>query len=137
MTTFPEDFRTFLIASTSLADSLGSTVNVHYNHVPQHISRPYIWYRTASDTVPRCMDKTGGIHQAFLDVEVVGPSEIDAQAVADHLHAKVDGYKGTVGNSSAQGMFLRDKDDAYEPRNINDDDGRHVCAYDLEVWYTT
>lgn len=137
MATFMEDFRTFLIASTSLADALGSTVAVHYNHVPQHMPRAYIWFRSAADTVLFTMDKVGGIHQANYDVEVIADSESTAQSVADKLRTKCDGYKGTVANSSAQGMFLRDKSDDYQPRGIDDDEGRSVIAYDMEVWYTT
>lgn len=137
MAIFPEDLRSLLVATTSLADSLGSTLGVHYNHVPQRSVLSYIWFRTASDNVPLCLKGETGIHHAMYDVEVVGATESAAQTVADHVHAKLHGFKGTVANSSAQGMFLMDKDDTYVPKGINSDDGRHVIAYDLEVWYST
>ena len=137
MTVFPEDLRTFLIASTSLSDSLGTTQSVHYNFVPQHMNRAYIWFRTASDTVPRTLDQVGGIHEAFIDIEVVADSESNAQTVADHVHARLDGVKTAAGNSSIKGMFLADKEDDYLSRNIDSDDGRHVIAYELRVWYST
>lgn len=136
MTTMPQDLRTFIIGSTSIT-SLIST-RCHYNKMPQSSQRPNIWFRVTSDTEPRTMDGVGGIHEAFVDIECAGLTEDSTQAVADVLKPRLDGYKGTMGNVTANGAFLSDKDDDYVPfSNENDPEGVHVISFGLHLWYTT
>ncbi len=135
MANFPEDLRT-LMTSTTAITALTST-RIHYNHSPQTSARPQIWFRTSSDTEERTLDAAGGLHEAFLDIECIGETEADAQAVADAVKNLLDGYRGAVTSHSAQGIFVSDKDDQYFPKSINSDDGRHVVAFDARVFYTS
>lgn len=131
----PVHIRSLILASTSVT-SLVST-RVHYNHVPQQSARPNIWFRVTSDNEQRTLDKSGGLHEARCDIECVGVTETSAQAVADAVKNKLDGYKGSMGTCTAQGVFVLDKDDDYIPFSNEGDDGLHVVSYELHLFYTT
>lgn len=135
MTTMPQDLRTFIIGSTGVSSLVGS--RCHYNKLPQKSEYPHVWFRVTSDTEPRTMDGVGGMHDANLDLECAGLDEDDAQAVADAVKDRLDGYKGTIGNVSAKAIFLSDKDDDYEPFSNESNEGVHVNAYSVRVVYTT
>lgn len=135
MATFPEDLRTFISGSTAIT-ALVST-RIHYNHLPESSARPHVWYRVSSDNEELTMDGVGGMHECYVDLECVGVTESSAQAVADVVKTRLHGYKGAMGSSTAHGAFLTDKDDDYIPFSINSDEGAHVNAYSLHVWYST
>lgn len=135
MTTMPEDLRTFITGSTAVT-ALVST-RVHYNHLPEQSSYPHVWFRTAGDNEELTMDGTGGLHEAQIDLECAGLTETSAQAVADAIKPRLHGYKGAMGNITAQGIFVSDKDDDYEPFSNQSDEGVHVIAFGLRAWYTT
>ena len=135
MTTMPEDLRTFITGTTSVT-GLVST-RVHYNHIPENSARPHVWFRVTSDNEPLTMDGVGGIHEATVDVECVAETEREAQSVADAVKPRLHGYKGTMGNVSAKAIFVDDKDDDYFPKANESDEGLHVVALGLRVWYST
>jgi hypothetical protein len=83
------------------------------------------------------MDGVGGLHQAYADIECVGITETSAQAVADAVKGKLDGFSGAMGSLTAQAVFLRDKDDDYLPWSNLGDEGAHVVAFSLAMWYST
>lgn len=135
MTTMPEDLRT-LITGTTAVTSLIST-RCHYNHAPESAARPFVWFRVSRDDEELTLDAVGGMHEADVDLECCGLTETSAQAVADAVKSRLHGYLGTMGNVSAKGIFVRNKDDNYVPFSIQSDEGVHVVAYDVNVWYST
>jgi len=135
MTCMPEDLRTLVTATTPLSTLIGT--RCHYNHVPESSAKPFVWFRVASDTEERTLDGVGGLHEALVDMECNASTETSAQSVADALKAKLDGYKGAMGNETAQAAFLRDKDDDYVPYSNASDEGAHVVSFTLTLWYTT
>lgn len=135
MTTMPSDLRT-LITGTTAVTGLVST-RVYYNKTPQSGARPFVWYRITNDNEPLTMDGVGGMHESYIDIECVGATEASAQAVADAVKGRLHGYAGTMGNVSCKGAFLEDKDDDYVPLSTSGEDGLHVIAYSLNLWYST
>lgn len=131
----PEDLRTLVLGTTPVSGLVGT--RVHYNQVPQPTGKPHIWFRVSSDNEELTMDRVGGLHEAFVDMECVGTSESSAQAVADAVKSRLHGFKGSMGNVTAQGVFVRDKDDDYLPFANQSDEGAHVVAYSVNVWYST
>lgn len=135
MATMPEDLVSFIAGSTAIS-TLVST-RVHYGQIPQSSAYPHIWCKTTTDNEELTMDGTGGLHEAFVDLECAAKTESEAQALADVVKPRMHGYKGTMGSSTAQGIFLSDKDDEYIPFSNQSDDGVHVIAYTARLWYTT
>jgi len=133
MATMPADLRALITSSTAIT-ALVST-RVHYNHLPESSARPHIWYRVASDNEELTMDGTGGLHEAFVDLECVGVTEDSAQDLADAVKEFLHGHKGAMGASTASAIFVTDKDDDYVPFAIESDEGAHVDAYTLHIWY--
>ena len=138
MTTIAEDIKTFVIASTAINSKIGTgtAARCHYNALPQSSIREHIWFRVSGDTVERTLDKVGGLHEAYVDLECAAALESESQALADSVQGRLDGYAGAMGNSTVQGCFLSDKDDSYEPR-IKRTSGVHVATFDMHLWYTT
>lgn len=135
MATMPEDLLNFIASSTAVS-SLVST-RVHYSHLPETSQYPHIWFKTTTDNEELTMDGVGGLHEAFVDMECAAASESEAQALADVLKPRLHGYKGTMGSSTAQAIFVSDKDDEYIPFSNQSDDGVHVVAFTAQLWYTT
>lgn len=135
MATMPQDLLTFIASSTAVS-ALVST-RVHYSHLPQPSAYPHIWFKTTTDNEELTMDAVGGLHEAFVDLECAALSESEAQALADVVKPRLHGYKGTMGSSTAQGIFVSDKDDEYIPFSNQSDDGVHVVAFTAQLWYTT
>lgn len=136
MTTFAEDLKTYVVADST---GVNATISgrMHFNQLPQDSSRPHIWYRTASDRVDLTLDKTGGLHEARYDLECIATSASVAQSLADAVKSRLHGVQATVGNSKAQGIFVEDADDSYEPQGNGADAGLHVVALDIRAFYTT
>ena len=131
----PEDLRTLIRGTTSVTGLVGT--RVHYNQLPQESTFPHVWFRVASDDEPLTMDGVGGMHEADVDLECAGLTEASAQSVSDVVKARLHGYAGTMGNISAKGIFLSNKDDDYEPFSNQSDEGVHVIAHTVKVWYST
>ena len=135
MTTMPEDLRTFIRGTTTVTALVGT--RVHYNHLPQESDYPHLWYRVTSDNEDLTFDAVGGQHEALLDLECAAKTESEVQALADVVKPRLHGYRGTLGNINAQGIFVSDKDDDYQPFSNLSDEGVHVIAFGLRAWYTT
>lgn len=135
MTTMPQDMRTLILGTTPVTNLIGT--RCHYNHLPESSVMPHVWFRVPSDNEELTMDGVGGLHDAQVDIECAGLTEDSAQAVADVIKARLHGYAGAMGNVSAKGIFLADKDDDYVPFSNESDEGVHVIAFGATVWYTT
>lgn len=135
MTCLPQDLRTLIVATTAITDLIST--RCHYNHVPESAAKPFVWFRVASDNEDLTLDGTGGLHEALCDLECAADSESAAQGLADAVKATLHGYSGTMGNETAQAAFVSDKDDDYLPYSNQSDEGAHVVAFTLTVWYTT
>lgn len=134
-TTLPQDLRTFITGSTAITALVSS--RVHYNYAPISSAKPHIWFRVTNDNEPLTMDGAGGLHDSNVDVECVGLTEDSAQGVADAVKNRLHGYKGALGNITCKAAFVDDKDDDYIPFSVQSDEGSHVIAYNVRVWYST
>ena len=136
----PEDLITYITGTTAVTSLVGSSTapRVHYSKIPQASELSHVWLRTSSDTEDRTLDAAGGLHEAFVDIECVASTESAAQSLADAVKDRLDGTSHTaIGNITAQGIFLSDKDDQYIPKSIDEDVGRSVVAFDLRMFYST
>lgn len=135
MTHMPEDLRTFIVGTTAVTQYVST--RVHYAQLPQSSAYPHVWFRVTSDTEERTMDGVGGMHEAYVDLECAALTPGSAQDLADAIKTRLDGYAGTMGNITARGIFLRDKDDDYIPFTNQSDEGVSVIAFTGHCWYTT
>jgi hypothetical protein len=128
-----EDFRSFLLAQTPIAQGFGS--KIHVNSVPEEIDPPYIWVRRSGASHERTLGQGQG-EQAFQerwDLEVItdDPSDIDGLA---KLIRDLDGAKGTFGHGTIQGLFVEDYSDEYIPKGVFSDEGLDVVAFQVVIY---
>jgi hypothetical protein len=83
----------------------------------------------------RTLDGSGGLREAFCDIECAATSEDTVQDLAEDVKEKLDGYKGDMGLHTVNAIFLRDKDDDYVPYTNNGDEGVHVVAFEAQLFY--
>lgn len=135
MSHMPEDLRAFIVGTTAVTRYIST--RCHYNDVPQISAKSFAWFRVAADSEELTMDGVGGLHEAMVDIEAVGATETAAQDAGDAIKVRLHGYKGTPGSITCQGAWISDKDDSYFPYANRSDEGAHVVAYSLRMFYTT
>ncbi len=135
MTTIGEDFITFITASTSITDVISD--RIFQNKIDQSSTEDRIWFMRASEDEPLTLDAIGGLKTTAFDVECIS-DDIDVSiTLAEKVKERTHGFNGAIGNQTAQGIFVTDKDDGYIPRGNESDDGSHVSALTVSIWHTT
>lgn len=133
---FPPSLRTYIIGSTYVTDEIST--RCHYNaNAPEYSAHPFVWFRVNQDNEELTLDGTGGMHECYVDLECVGDTEATAQAAADAVKARLHGTKGTMGSVTCHACFVNDKDDDYVPYMAEGNEGAHIVAYTVKVWYST
>lgn len=127
------DLTTYLRASTAIT-SVVST-RIHHNVVPQDASRPYIWFRRTSENEELTMDGVGELVETDIDIECWTETSAASDSLANAVKTRLNGVRGTVGTASVGGMFVKSKDDDYEPRGAYADTGMHVIALGVKIWH--
>jgi len=138
MASIGEDLRTFVLASTDVSADVGS--RMHQNVVPQAQQQtlPRIWYRRGGKADDLDLDGTKGqLIATTFDVECIAASVDAAMDLADVVHDRLHGYRGSFGGRTVKGCFIDDQDDDYEPKGIGSDDGLTVAALSLRIFHTT
>lgn len=129
------DLKTYVTASTSCNVVIGG--RMHQNSTPQDASKPFVWYQRTMENEPLTLDGVGGLRQVMFDVECVTPDVSTAESLADKVKTRLNGKRGTFGNSAAKGVFVADHSDDYAPKSVGGDSGLHVAAFAVTIWYTT
>lgn len=129
------DLKTYIVSSTSCNAVLSG--RVHQNSAPQETSRPFIWYQRRSENESLTLDGAGGLRQVQFDVECITGDPLTSESLSDKVKTRLNGKRGTFGNSSAKGVFVTDHDDDYIPKGAGLDSGLHVASFNVTVWYTT
>jgi len=115
---------------TSLVDARVSQATV-----PEGESLPYIWInRGASETLDDLSanpSDTTAFYESF-DVECVSGDLAKAQLLAAEVKS-LHKNRGEFGAGAVQALIVSDHSDHYRPKNIGDDDGRHVASVEIEI----
>jgi len=130
-----EDLKTYVTASTSInADISG---RMHYNRRPQRAVGAFIWYQRQDFSEPLTLDGGGGLGMTRYDVEC-GSTNLDtAYDLADKVRARLHGTSGTVGATTALGIFVEDQDEDYFLKSIDSDEAINIAALSIIVHHRT
>lgn len=132
-----ESLRDFLADDATIAGIVGAAPNsrIHYGHTPQGFNRPFLWYQRRGTEDDELLDDEAGAMplRVFFDLECVSlvVSEMDALAAA--VRQRLANHRGSFGGMTVLGIFVRDQDDDYVPRNVSGDVGLHLAAFDVEI----
>lgn len=125
--------RAFLLSDATLQQYVGD--RVHQAHVPETSDGDFIYFAREAMEPHRVLD-TGVIAPLVnrFSLEIISSDLDRAQAIAATVRSKLDGYRGTFGDGTTQGIFVDDHNDDYVPRAIYGDEGKHVAAFSVEVY---
>lgn len=143
MTTIGEDLRTYVVASTTVNAIIGGSTastlaRMFQSHVPEGAAYPLIWFERASENDELGLDGSSGPKESIWDFECLTEDEANhAVVLADAVKARLHGYQGTMGNAVCKAAFVEDHDDDYQVKAIDSDEGRHLSALQVTVFYTT
>lgn len=133
MSTFAQDFRTFLVAQPAISAAVGT--HVHVGSVPQEIAPPYIYLQRARATQERTLDQEQGEipFEEQWDIEAISADPDQLAAITDAVRG-IDCARGVFGAGRMQSIFLEDQADDYIPKGIFSDTGLDVAAWSATVY---
>jgi len=130
-----ENLVTFLLADSSLSTSLGTRCN--QIRALQDFAYPFaVLFRTGTDgDSERTLNQGVGVSpfRKFFNLEVVSDDIDEAADIAERVKAYADGFGGTFGDTTIQGIFIEDHDDDYQSRAVLDDEAVYIQALQLEL----
>jgi uncharacterized protein YheU (UPF0270 family) len=130
-----ENLIAFLLDDSSLSSSLGTQVG--QMRALQEWEYPQaIVFRTGTDgDTDRTLDQAVGIKpfRQFYDIEIVSDDVDEAVDIADRVKVIADGFNGTFGATTCQGIFVEDHDDSYQPRGVDEDEAVYIQALRVEI----
>lgn len=128
------NFRSHLLASTGIAAVVSD--RIHQTKMSEQSSFPAIWFQRVGEEEEITLDGEGGLKQTTFDLECISTDLDESIDLGITVKRYIHGWSGTLSGTTAtvQGVFVRDKDDDYIPRNEGSDDGRTVSALSVEVW---
>jgi hypothetical protein len=137
MTDISANFRTFLLADSSITAKVSD--RIFAIKVPQNKGLPigpFIWFRKRQALSHDTLDGPAGESpfDFYFDIECVAKNnEVLALQVAELVRTRCNNYRGSVGDSTALGIFVNDQDDDYEAQSTGGDDSFCYGALDVRV----
>ena len=126
------DFRTIL-ANDAGVSALVST-KIYWNEIPQGKTKPVICLHLVSEINSHTMSGTVDLENSIVQVDCWAETLTDATALSDAAKTALDGYSGTVGSTTFQGVFKQsERQDVSKPSNGN---GKlHRVSSDYQVFH--
>lgn len=128
-----EDVRTLITSFTSITDRVKE--RVHHNHMPETSEYPAVFFARSSREPMRTIDGDTSLRATRYSVECLSTGLDEAMDLADDLTEALEGYRGTQGATTFQGVFVEDVDDDYIPLNDASDEGINFAALQIAVWH--
>jgi hypothetical protein len=135
MTDIAPDLRTKLLTDSVLTSLVGS--RIHLSHVPQIGAESYIWLAQSGSIEDDTLDDTPGTeaNAKTFDLECISyKSQQEASAIRERVRAVLSKFRGTLGNTTVQGVFVEDSLDEYQPRGLGSDEGAYVQTFRVTVF---
>lgn len=138
MASIGEDLRDYLLSLPELTALVDE--RIHQDHVPQTPLDPdgyferYIWFESVAIGREECTNQSQGSPPEWweINLECIAYTGQEADAMVEVIRG-LDGYKGTLGARTVQGLFVDDQTDDYLPRGLRTDVGASVKAVALEI----
>lgn len=135
MADFSIGLRSLLLADSSLTNLIGA--RVHNNHVPSKPGNNYVWFATSTTQENDVLDASVGDEPQAItyDIECISlESNATALSIKSRIRGVLNKYRGTIGDTTTQGIFVDELPEDYEPRGISGDQGAYVQACRVQVF---
>lgn len=126
------DFWSLLTSQSSITDLVGT--RIYWSEAKQGKQRPLIVLHLISEISEYTVAGTVDLESSLVQVDCWGNTLTDALAVSEAVKAVLSGYKGTVGDTTFQGVFKEsERQDFSKPGN--GEEKFHRVSSDYQVWH--
>lgn len=125
------DLRAMLVGHAPLTALVGQ--RIYWDEVPQGADRPCIVMYLVSGSTGYHMQGPDKLTSARIQFDCQAVLSTDKWAMADALEALLSGYRGAVGGTYFDGMFLALGRDKTEP--ATNSGTFRVRQLDFEIWF--
>lgn len=136
MADLAENLRTFILADTPIAASIGT--RCYQGMAPQSdiATFPFIWFARSRRQLDRTLDAAAGdaADEQWFDLECISDDLDESQDLAEAVEDRLNNYRGTVGTQTVQAIFVDDQDDNYVPRGTMGETELHVAALSVQIF---
>src|SRR5262245_24423190 len=105
--------RAFLLADSGISAAVGGE-RVFPVTLPQGENRPSVVYTRISGVGDHHMQGASGLARPRYQIDAYAPLADEANALADLVKARLDGYRGPMGVITVQGAFFETERDDYQ-----------------------
>lgn len=133
-----EDFRTLLLTEGGSPPPLPVLVGarVYWNERPQATALPSVTLTRVTGQPQYEMDRPSGLVMSRVQVDCWGATYASAKGVARAIKSVSSGFRGTVGGTAFQGVFIdSERDLDLEPTTPDAAERFHRVSLDLMVWH--
>jgi hypothetical protein len=130
--TFEEDFRTLAL---SPAVRLIIEDRMTWGELPQGRVRPMVALWNTTDLPDYQLSGPSGLQHVFLQIDCWAIALAESLSVARAIKERLDGFSGTIGGTTFQGVFFVGRRNSKEPIAGSPSQAYHRITLDLDVWY--
>lgn len=139
MATLGQDFRAFIVGSTSIAAaSTAWTITkpgvVELDKIGEQPPRPRVWMQRRRENEELDLSGNGGLVESTWDLEIISTDHSDRYSITNAIKRRLNGHEGTMGTRTVQGIFVEDHDDDYLPRGLAGEDAFYLSALSATIW---
>jgi hypothetical protein len=121
--------RTFLLGDGAIFVAVAGT-RIFPVTLPQGESRPSLVVTRISGLGDHHMQGASGLARPRYQIDAYAPKADDANALADLVKARLDGYRGPMGAVTVQGAFFETERDDYQA-----DAKLYRASRDYFIWF--
>jgi hypothetical protein len=125
--------RAFLLGDASIFDAVGGALPVPRIFpvvLPQGVKDPSIVYTRISGQGDHHMQGASGLARPRYQIDAYARKAEDANALADLVKARLDGFRGAMGAVNVQGVFFETERDDYQAESE-----LHRVSRDYFIWF--
>lgn len=131
-----DDFVEFLEADSAVA---AITTDISVGEVPASDDGipyldTYVWISQYDENDTLDLTGTSGLTEFRFDVECCAENELTAKQLARAVKKRCQAHKGTMGDTTVQGIFVESQDENYEAINRFRETQMTVVAMDITIF---
>ena len=121
------DLRAFLADDDGIGELVGT--RIYPDVAAQGAALPHLVYTRITTDRGHTMDGPEGVQRPQFLMPCWAETRLSARALADKVRAALDGYKGAMGETTVQAVFIRGDSDVFEF-----DPTRYISDLEFEIW---
>jgi hypothetical protein len=133
------DVTDLLVNDTTFAALVGSDDDSNVKIYPAMAvagdTEPYCVFLRESTEHMEYMLGAVGVAFGIYSIETHSGNYVEIMAIAEAIRAKLQGYHGTQGDTTIQGIFLQNTGHTFTPPSDGSDEGTYQIVQDFKVAY--